>query len=320
MRTTYDAEPTYHPCTVASRDEHVVWWEGSLPVHNPVTNYRFLLDGAGGQRWLTARRRRRARPAGRVRLPAQLPPGAAGLGPRRRRLPGLPRPVRPLGGGRRRARSRTGRCRRSGTTTVVFEGFDPRTPMQFFGGDLDGITEHLDHLADIGVSVVYTTPVFPGESNHRYNASTFEDGRPAARRRRGLRPAGHRRARPRLADPRRPDHQPHRRHHEWFVAARDVEGAPARSFYYFLPERRLRVLDGPRHAAEAQPRRPRAARGDGRRPGLGRGALAAAAVRPRRLAGRRRQHDRPPRRDRRQPRGRPAGTRAPRRPSAPTRS
>ena len=44
VRTTYDAEPTYHPC-VPTRDEHVVWWEGSLPVHNPVTNYRFLLDG-----------------------------------------------------------------------------------------------------------------------------------------------------------------------------------------------------------------------------------------------------------------------------------
>ena len=44
VRTTYDAEPTYLPCTVASSDEHAVWWQASLPVHNPVTNYRFLLD------------------------------------------------------------------------------------------------------------------------------------------------------------------------------------------------------------------------------------------------------------------------------------
>ena len=56
---------------------------------------------------------------------------------------------------------------------VVFEGGDPRTPMQLFGGDLDGITEHLDHVAEVGADVVYTTPVFPGESNHRYNATTF---------------------------------------------------------------------------------------------------------------------------------------------------
>ena len=27
--------------------------------------------------------------------------------------------------------------------------------------------------ADVGADVVYTTPVFPGESNHRYNATTF---------------------------------------------------------------------------------------------------------------------------------------------------
>ncbi len=45
IRTTYDAEPVYHPCTVERRDEDAVWWSGRLPVHNPVTHYRFLLDG-----------------------------------------------------------------------------------------------------------------------------------------------------------------------------------------------------------------------------------------------------------------------------------
>ena len=28
MRTTYDAEPTYHPCDETSRDDDTVWWEG----------------------------------------------------------------------------------------------------------------------------------------------------------------------------------------------------------------------------------------------------------------------------------------------------
>ncbi len=119
---------------------------------------------------------------------------------------------------------------------VVFEGFDPRTPTQFYGGDLDGITEHLDHLADIGVSVVYTTPVFPGESNHRYNASTFEEvdpllGGDAAYVR--LASAVHERGWRILGDL-TTNHTGDT--HEWFVAARDVEGAPARSFYYFLPD------------------------------------------------------------------------------------
>ena len=64
--------------------------------------------------------------------------------------------------------------------------------------------------------------------------------------------------------------------------------------------------------------RPGPAGGDGRGPGLRGRALAATAVRPRRLADRRRQHDRAARRARRQPRRRPRRTphrrRAPRRP------
>lgn len=44
---------------------------------------------------------------------------------------------------------------------------------QFYGGDLDGITEHLDHIQALGVNVIYMTPIFPGHSNHRYNASSF---------------------------------------------------------------------------------------------------------------------------------------------------
>ena len=59
---------------------------------------------------------------------------------------------------------------------------------QLYGGDLDGITEHLDHLESLGVDVVYLTPFFPARSNHRYDASSFEQidpllgGAPALRR------------------------------------------------------------------------------------------------------------------------------------------
>ncbi len=45
---------------------------------------------------------------------------------------------------------------------------------QLYGGDLDGITEHLAHLVDLGVGGVYLTPVFPARSNHRYDVTTFD--------------------------------------------------------------------------------------------------------------------------------------------------
>ena len=116
---------------------------------------------------------------------------------------------------------------------VVFEGSDPRTPMQLFGGDLDGITEHLDHVAEVGADIIYTTPVFPGESNHRYNATTFTEvdpllGGSAAYAR--LSAAVHARGWRILGDL-TTNHTGDT--HEWFLSAVDDPDDPHRSFYYF---------------------------------------------------------------------------------------
>jgi alpha-glucosidase len=45
---------------------------------------------------------------------------------------------------------------------------------QWYGGDLTGIEERLAHLVDLGVTLLYVTPFFPAESNHRYDATTFD--------------------------------------------------------------------------------------------------------------------------------------------------
>lgn len=44
---------------------------------------------------------------------------------------------------------------------------------QFFGGDLDGVAERVDYLADLGVTTVYLTPIFQSPSNHKYDATDF---------------------------------------------------------------------------------------------------------------------------------------------------
>jgi alpha-glucosidase len=54
------------------------------------------------------------------------------------------------------------------------DGRSPNTPREYFGGDLDGVRRHLDHIADLGASVLYLTPVFPAGSTHRYDASAFD--------------------------------------------------------------------------------------------------------------------------------------------------
>jgi len=48
----------------------------------------------------------------------------------------------------------------------------PPTVHGFKGGDLYGVVEHLDHLADLGVTAIYLNPVFASASNHRYH--TFD--------------------------------------------------------------------------------------------------------------------------------------------------
>ncbi|HCF85082.1 MAG TPA: hypothetical protein DEV72_07770, partial [Ktedonobacter sp.] len=41
--------------------------------------------------------------------------------------------------------------------------------VEFFGGDLWGITQHLDYLQDLGINALYLTPVFTSPSNHKYD-------------------------------------------------------------------------------------------------------------------------------------------------------
>ena len=43
----------------------------------------------------------------------------------------------------------------------------------FFGGDLAGITEKLDYLAALNVSVIYLNPIFRAYSNHRYDTGDY---------------------------------------------------------------------------------------------------------------------------------------------------
>ena len=235
LRTTYDAEPVYHPCRIEDRDETTVWWAGRLPVHNPVTHYRFLLDGGGRQRWLTAAgvadhdgpdtfdfRLTVYAPApdwGRDGVIYQIFPDRFARSPAAddRPTPGWAVPA-------------------DWDDTVVFEGTDPRTPTQLFGGDLDGVIDHLDHIERVGASIVYTTPVFPGESNHRYNAATFDAVEPllgggdaysrlsAAVHARGWRILGD------LTTNHTGDT------HEWFVSAAASPTSPHRDWYFFRAE------------------------------------------------------------------------------------
>ena len=43
----------------------------------------------------------------------------------------------------------------------------------FFGGDLQGIIEHLGYLQDLGITGLYLCPIFESPSNHKYNTTDY---------------------------------------------------------------------------------------------------------------------------------------------------
>ncbi|MGE5675034.1 MAG: alpha amylase N-terminal ig-like domain-containing protein, partial [Mycobacterium leprae] len=50
---------------------------------------------------------------------------------------------------------------------------DKPTPHAMAGGDLAGIRQKMDYLADLGVGCIYTTPIFKSPSNHKYNTTDY---------------------------------------------------------------------------------------------------------------------------------------------------
>lgn len=234
VRSTPDAEPHFDAAVIEAADEFATWWRAEVLVANPVVRYRWLLSGPDERyEWLT------------------------GMGSHDHDVPDAfdftlsthPAPPewaadalvyeifpdrfarsadaqdRPLPGWARRA---------DWDETVIFRM--PDVARQLYGGDFDGIVEHLDHVADLGFNTLYLTPFFPAPSNHRYDSTSFGHVDPllggdealvrltAAAHARGLRVIGD------LTT----NHSGVT--HEWFVAATAEEQAAERNFYYFRPD------------------------------------------------------------------------------------
>jgi alpha-glucosidase len=169
LRCVRDGEPGLAGARLDASDEAGAWFVADLPLDNPVTSYRFLVDGDRDYRWLTARGvfRRDVSDAGDFRLSVfdpppdwvadqvayQVFPDRFARSGRDRAVPGWAVPA-------------------GWDDPVVHQGRD--TAHQWFGGDLDGVAEHLDHVSGLGATVLYLTPIFEGRSNHRYDAVTFD--------------------------------------------------------------------------------------------------------------------------------------------------
>lgn len=119
------------------------------------------------------------------------------------------------------------------------EALEPRFPgraHQLYGGDLDGIVEHLDHLVDLGATLIYLTPFFTAASNHRYDALTFDAVDPVLGGEQALIrlvEAAHARGIKVIGDL-TTNHSGVG--HDWFTSAYGNPGAPEAEYYYFDDE------------------------------------------------------------------------------------
>ena len=181
VRTVADGEPEFVPAVVdaARSDGADTWWRARLPCHNPVTSYRWILTGGPtGYAWLngTGLHLRDVPDTNDFRLvahdrpPPDWPLDTVVYQVFPDRFAKSSRSVLAAAGAQPRAR--LGGPRALDGAGLRVRGQDQGK--QLYGGDLDGITDHLDHLERLGTDVLYLTPFFPARSNHRYDASTFE--------------------------------------------------------------------------------------------------------------------------------------------------
>jgi alpha-glucosidase len=228
VRYVRDGEPQVARAAIDRETDADVWWRARFPVWNVATPYRWLVSGGDfGYGWVNA-----------MGVQSSDVPDAddfvvsPGSGGPDWHLESVVYQVFP---------DRFASSGRDVTPPdwAIPRGWDelptgrgPETPAEWFGGDLRGIEERLDHLMSLGVNVLYLTPVFPARSTHRYDATSFDSVDPllggddalaslvSAAHSKGIRVLGD------LTT----NHVGSG--HEWFIAAQEHQ-EPERGFFYF---------------------------------------------------------------------------------------
>ena len=115
------------------------------------------------------------------------------------------------------------------------EAADPKQimPLVFYGGDLQGIIQHLDYLQHLGVNALYLNPIFTAFSNHKYDVVDYEHVDPhlgGDQSLVNLRQALDQRGMRYILDI-VPNHSGY--WHSWFQKARQEKNSPEAEFYTF---------------------------------------------------------------------------------------
>ena len=229
LRCVVNGDPLGIAATIDEETDTDVWWRATVPVQNPEVRYRFLLSGGEtGYAWVNGTGLVEGDVADADDFVVSTDEGGPDwhldsvvyeIFPDRFASSGLD--VEPPGWAVPR------------DWDDLPTGRGPTTSAEWFGGDLRGIEQHLDHVEQLGANAIYMTPIFPAGSTHRYDSTSFDRVDPllggdealtslvSAAHARGIRILG--------------DLTPNHcgRGHEWFQRALADPDAPERDFFFF---------------------------------------------------------------------------------------
>lgn len=179
VRTCPDGEQLFSEMKPASVQTHLAcrWWEVPLRINMPVTAYRFLLFTGDGAWWYNGAGIQQHVPtdANDFRLLANYDaPAWVGDSVFYQIFPDRfadGDPVNNVRDGEFDYRGQMSRARRWGEPQNPW----PQAMVEFYGGDLPGVEQHLDYLTDLGVNAIYLNPIFTAYSNHRYDVMDYEN-------------------------------------------------------------------------------------------------------------------------------------------------
>ena len=170
LRVVHDGEATFVPAQVDERNERETWWLARFPAWNPSTRYRWLFSGSRERyAWVNGLGVRRHDVSDADDFLITHDPGGPPwhlesvvyeIFPDRFATSGLD--VEPP----------TWAVARQWDALPVGRG--PETPFEWFGGDLRGLEQRLDHIEQLGANALYIRPFFPAQSTHRYDAVSFD--------------------------------------------------------------------------------------------------------------------------------------------------
>jgi len=177
LRTTPDGEQCMQVMSQINVDRVSRWWEIALELRMASTNYRFFLEAADGGYWFSGSGITRHSPTdatdfkilAQYHAPAWVHDSVFYQIFPDRFYDGDPS-----------NNVRTGEYLYYGQPVVARAWGERPSPhsasggYEFFGGDLQGITQKLDYLEDLGVSALYLTPIFTAPSNHKYDIADYK--------------------------------------------------------------------------------------------------------------------------------------------------